>query len=1630
MLENRELRVAHEEVTRSSALEATRLMESEQELLAAMELNQSLQESVSRLRGADVEDLEREMANEVEAIRHQAQQREEELRLQLEDARDMLRGDGSRLGDLADENAQLRERVAQMEELLREIKDHSGLGLSLPTRSHAADHAVQTPDWGGEGSGTPGKIDANEGELQKNRDISLDMILGDNSSEQSDSDGADHSSAGSLPLPSTPTVCHISTPSVPPLSPADAIARAVLLKDLMGIVLYSSTEAMVLGTARPSSRRCIQRGIVRFILGLKAPRISSPTSHDFDALNDYDDFSLTAQEQACANKFIQAVESLIAEAPEAMIMCARDEPSEQSWVLLRNRLVSTYLQEEEQSSLATGNDDSFEPRRLEAFLTGQSAPVRVLPSAWKAESEKLNKEIELLRTAINKKDRQILILEEEIATVRDDLERSMSEATNMSMSIVSEDREQWIAQMKTLDDRSRELEHTSVQVLQKLRAAEKEKTVLERELKVAAEEHADQLAAITNERDHLMERLRTFQSAIESSADRMQSLEDERSGLQRELSLLRAQCDEESRSSSELREQLAEAESLYRSERNELESKVISLEAQLARNSQDNKLDDVLSALNTASAAMERRYNESILPLADSCSSAARSLMDMRAAPPAHVDGDDVIECICSLEAWGSILVADVARLCRSLDSCNAEKSEQSAQIDKLSDEMGRYQVHVENLERERDTLSSTIRRMALVADPSGNDYGQNEERIEKFGLMTSVVMENFELTIMEISEKIHDVEREMNIIESRCDDLRQEHDAMNVESEREKLSLEIVHLNTERESYHQQMHRLNEEREEVRNTLKSLRMEFYRDVSASSNIGGDPCSRHVKSEEEDQGTAPQEHQKGGGEISGHTDADQSQVLFINRLATTQSLLDAKTRDLDVLRREHEALLKTSSSHDDLRSTFAQMGEEKAEMERQLKVAAEEHADQLAAITNERDHLMERLRTFQSAIESSADRMQSLEDERSGLQRELSLLRAQCDEESRSSSELREQLAEAESLYRSERNELESKVISLEAQLARNAIDTKSFPSGLTEVLLLVRQVNVLLVEAGISEGTDIDENDLGEEDAVRAMQALQVRVELLLEKNRLLHGAIEDAEALVKTYEGRCSCLKEQLEDAMSKHDELEECIRDIDEDRDAILSKIEQDKRVAEKLAKGQIDALQGELTVVTQTYLTAKCRIVELSDELENSIRLRDAQIKTLQAERDTLAENLTNLTRESAERLEALDHERSQLDEQIATLLEKNGTLQTQYELVESKLAAANKVVCDESPDLKRQLEVYEATVRELEHRECELNDEKFVLVDELKNVNRHKIAAERERDELAKKLKAMEGRNVELQDEIRQVEEERDVIVDELRRKHADTAAVSALQREKNVMAEELHSQCVATEEYKEQIQALEGEIGNLRAALVVQREEIEQLKVGDVSGKRILEEQIVTLEGRIAESSAQIKTLEEDRMALTRQLRGTWARQVGSSDDLGEHVENLKREYEALCHRLEAVTAAKCEAEEMNAALQLQVQSKDTRLIDLAARLESALANASTRAAGAADISQMSAALEQMRTENTQLMNELSARASTVDTGDWENERRNMLQREESLLHDISQLREELEVVAGMFSASDVCPRK
>lgn len=105
----------------SDAVEKSRALETDVTDLSSQ--NMSLQATVERLRGADMDELERELAAEVEMIRAESKVREDALRRHLESARENMSAEIERRERLVDEVERLRGELSQQGSVLREAAD-------------------------------------------------------------------------------------------------------------------------------------------------------------------------------------------------------------------------------------------------------------------------------------------------------------------------------------------------------------------------------------------------------------------------------------------------------------------------------------------------------------------------------------------------------------------------------------------------------------------------------------------------------------------------------------------------------------------------------------------------------------------------------------------------------------------------------------------------------------------------------------------------------------------------------------------------------------------------------------------------------------------------------------------------------------------------------------------------------------------------------------------------------------------------------------------------------------------------------------------------------------------------------------------------------------------------------------------------------------------------------------------------------------------------------------------------------------------------------------------------------------------------------------------------------------------
>lgn len=122
-LKIRDLEAAVADFSEKITLSNAKIAELEEELSTAMSVNNELQATVSRLKGSDVEELERQMADEVEAIRSASHREMDALRHQLEQA----------------------QRVIQEESAVREQLEETLRDLEITNRSTSARHQDTIP---------------------------------------------------------------------------------------------------------------------------------------------------------------------------------------------------------------------------------------------------------------------------------------------------------------------------------------------------------------------------------------------------------------------------------------------------------------------------------------------------------------------------------------------------------------------------------------------------------------------------------------------------------------------------------------------------------------------------------------------------------------------------------------------------------------------------------------------------------------------------------------------------------------------------------------------------------------------------------------------------------------------------------------------------------------------------------------------------------------------------------------------------------------------------------------------------------------------------------------------------------------------------------------------------------------------------------------------------------------------------------------------------------------------------------------------------------------------------------------------------------------------------------------------
>lgn len=120
------------ELELADAVERAQVLDAE--LSAVHTQNISLQAAVEHLRGANFDEIERDLAANVEHIRAEAEAREGQLKLQLENARELLSREGQRREAVLDEVSALRREVREKGQLLDALESQgsSQVGYAAP----------------------------------------------------------------------------------------------------------------------------------------------------------------------------------------------------------------------------------------------------------------------------------------------------------------------------------------------------------------------------------------------------------------------------------------------------------------------------------------------------------------------------------------------------------------------------------------------------------------------------------------------------------------------------------------------------------------------------------------------------------------------------------------------------------------------------------------------------------------------------------------------------------------------------------------------------------------------------------------------------------------------------------------------------------------------------------------------------------------------------------------------------------------------------------------------------------------------------------------------------------------------------------------------------------------------------------------------------------------------------------------------------------------------------------------------------------------------------------------------------------------------------------------------------------
>ncbi|XP_074873864.1 myosin-10-like isoform X4 [Carettochelys insculpta] len=724
-----------------------------------------------------------------------------------------------------------------------------------------------------------------------------------------------------------------------------------------------------------------------------------------------------------------------------------------------------------------------------------------------------------------------------------------------------------------------------------------------------------------------------------------------------------------------------------------------------------------------------------------------------------------------------------------------------------------------------------------------------------------------------------------------------------------------------------------------------------------------------------------------------------TKVKPLLQVTRQDEVMQAKVLELQKVQDQH---MRSQSELQELESKYQQLAEEKAILAEQLQAETElfAEAEELRArLAGRKQELEEILHELEGRVEEEEERCQQLHNDKKKMQQHVQDLEEQLEEEEAARQKLQLEKVTTESKMK----KMEEDLLLLEDQNSKLHKERKlleerlaEFTSHMTEEEEKVKALSKLRnkYEAVIAdteerlkqeekgrqelekqrrrldgETSDLQEQLLELQQQLEELRAQLARKEAELQAAlaRLEEEAAQKNQALkmLRELQAQLAELQEDLETERAARAKAEKQRRDLGEELEALKTELEdtldstaaqqelrskREQEVAE-LKKGLEDEVKGHEAQVLEMRQRHAHALEELSEQLEQSRRVKGALEKAKQALEGEKAELVQEVKGLQSSRLDA-EQRRKRLEGQVqelqvrageaerakTELADRAGKQQTELDSVTAALGTA------ESKTLK--------LAKELASAESHLQDSQELLQEE----TRQKLALssrvrqlEEEKGALLEQLEEEQGVKANLNRQIQGLQQQ---VVETRRKLEEDVGAVEALEearrrtaRELELLGQRWEERAQAADKLEKSRARLQQELDDASVELDQQRQAVASLERRQKKFDQMLaEEKLVSARHAEERDRAEAEAREKETKVLSlsraleemlelreeldrqnKQLRAELDDLVSSKDDVGKNVHELERSKRALEQQVQEMRA---QLEELEDELQATEDGK------------------------------------------------------------------------------------------------------